>query len=66
MWSRLAAPDKSVLVSTVPEVTTVFSTLTNDVSAADIDVESPLEDSSEIFWCNDLSDFEGLKESSEI
>jgi hypothetical protein len=33
---------------------------------ADTGAESVLEDLSESFWCKDLSDFEGLKESSEI
>jgi len=64
--SGLTNPDKPLLVSAVPEVTTVFSTLTTDVSVADTDAESVLEDLLERFWCKDLSDFEGLKESSEI
>lgn len=61
-----ANPDKPLLVSAVPEVTTVFSKLVTDVSVAGTDAESMLEDSLESFWCKDLSDFEGLKESSEI
>jgi len=64
--SGLANPDKPLLVSAVPEVTTVFSKLITDVSVADIDAESMLEDSLESVWCKDFSDFEGLKESSEI
>ena len=60
--SGLANPDKPLLDSAVPEVTTAFSTLITDVSVADTDAESVLES----FWCKDLSDFEGLKESSEI
>lgn len=64
MLSDLANPDKPLLVSAVPEVTTVFSTLITD--NADTDAESVLEDLLESFWCKDLSDFEGLKESSEI
>jgi hypothetical protein len=62
----LPAGDKSLFASTVPEVMTVFSTHITDASVVDNDVESVLENSSQSFWCNDLSDFEGLKESSEI
>jgi hypothetical protein len=40
--------------------------LITDVSVADTDAESVLEELLESFWCKDLSDFEGLKESSEI
>jgi len=64
--SGLTNPDKPLLVSLVPEVTTVFSKLITDVSVADTNAESVLEDLLESFWCKDLSDFEGLKESSEI
>lgn len=60
--SGLSNADKPLLVSAVPEVTTVFSTLITDVSVANTDAESVLES----FWSKDLSDFEGLKESSEI
>jgi hypothetical protein len=64
--SGLAAPGKLLLASTVPEVITIFSTHITDVSVADNDVESMSADLSESFQCNDLSDFEGLMESSEI
>jgi hypothetical protein len=40
--------------------------LITGVSVADTDAESVLEDLLESIWCKDLSDFEGLKESSEI
>lgn len=66
MLSGLADPDKPLLASAVPEVNTVFSMLITDVSVADTDAESVLEDLLETFWSKDLSDFEGLKESSEI
>lgn len=64
--SLLATPDKPLLGSAVPEVTTAFSMLITGVSVADTDAESVLEDLLESIWCKDLSDFEGLKESSEI
>lgn len=66
MLSSFATADKPLLASTIPEVTTVFSMLITDVSVADNEAESVLEDLSESFQCKDLSDFEGLKESSEI